>query len=198
MRALLSVLILSSILHHSATAQVPSADAQIASAVQPLPEELRADATVLGYGETPGLVTLRPGSNGMICLADDPEDDRFHVACYHKSLEPFMARGRELRAAGMGRDEVEAMRRNEITDGGLAIPEQAAALYSLSGEADGWDPSTGEIHQARALHVVYLPFATLEETGLPARAPAGRPWLMDPGEPWAHIMLVIPEESQNP
>ena len=30
----------------------------------------------------------------MICLADDPnESPRWHVACYHKALEPFMARG---------------------------------------------------------------------------------------------------------
>ena len=36
----------------------------------------------------------------MACLANSPGVDRWHVACYHRSLEPFMARGHELRAAG--------------------------------------------------------------------------------------------------
>ena len=35
--------------------------------------------------------------------------------------------------------------------------------------------------------------ATVETTGLPPSAPAGSPWLMDPGKPWAHIMLSEPE-----
>ena len=36
----------------------------------------------------------------LICLADDPKIDALSVACYHKDLEPFMARGRELDADG--------------------------------------------------------------------------------------------------
>ena len=44
---------------------------QVASAVLPLPDSMRPGAKVLGYrgGE---LVELRAGTNGMICLADDP------------------------------------------------------------------------------------------------------------------------------
>jgi hypothetical protein len=35
------------------------------------------------------------------CLASDPAVARFHVACYHHSLEPFMACGRALREQGI-------------------------------------------------------------------------------------------------
>ncbi len=174
-------------------AQLPSLDAQIESAVQPLPEGMRAEATVLGYDGSDQLSTIRDGTNGMICLADDPSDDQFHVACYHDSLEPFMARGRELRALGHDSDEVEEMRRKEISSGEIPMPERAA-LYSLTGDASSWDPESGEISDVRGLHVLYIPYATLEETGLPPRAPRGHPWLMDPGEPWAHIMLALPRE----
>jgi len=68
----------------------PTAQRQIAAAVSTMPANLRANATVLGYNAAGKLVTLRKGSNDMVCLADDPAQKMFHVACYHRSLEPFM------------------------------------------------------------------------------------------------------------
>ncbi len=56
---------------------------------------------VWGYDASKKLVKLREGTNDMICLASNPDGEQFHVACYHKLLEPFMARGRELRAQGV-------------------------------------------------------------------------------------------------
>ena len=72
-------------------------------------------ATVLGYDAAGAVVTLRAGVNDIVCLADDPKEAAFSVACYHKDLEPFMARGRELVAKGVkgketGRDAVEGDR----------------------------------------------------------------------------------------
>lgn len=71
-------------------------DRQIAAAISPLPAPLRGSATVLGYTPAGKLVALREGSGDMICLADDPSQTQFHVACYHRSLEPFMARARHI------------------------------------------------------------------------------------------------------
>src|SRR5579884_1168187 len=107
---------------------------QIASAVLPLPNEFRDGATVLGY--KPGsakLVTLKKGTGAFTCLASDPAAPRFHVACYHKSLEPFMARGRALRESGVKGDNVDTVRFAEIKSGKLAFPKQPAALYQLTG-----------------------------------------------------------------
>src|SRR5437764_6056476 len=75
----------------------PPAD-QINSAILAAPKERRAAATVLGYNSKGEVVTLREGSNDLICLATDPKEKAFSVACYHKELEPFMKRGRELAA----------------------------------------------------------------------------------------------------
>jgi len=161
-------------------------DSQIAAAVAPLPEEFRADATVLSRD---GSETLRSGEGAFICLAHDPVGDRFHVACYHRSLEPFMARGRELRALGRAA-EVDSLRNAEIAAGDLAMPEQAAALYSLTGPMTSFDPATGAVTDARRLYVIYVPFATGESTGLPTRPQPNAPWLMDAGTPKAHIMFV--------
>ena len=76
----------------SVTAQtMPSAEDQIAATVQAAPEEMRAGAAVLGYNAEGKLVELRKGANELVCLADDPKDNRFSAACYHKDLEPYMA-----------------------------------------------------------------------------------------------------------
>ncbi|MGH7586726.1 MAG: hypothetical protein ACREMH_10795 [Gemmatimonadales bacterium] len=70
----------------------PSAERQVSGALLPLPEAMRAGATVLGWRGAGPMVVLREGTNGMICLADDPSDVRFHAACYQQSMDAFMAR----------------------------------------------------------------------------------------------------------
>jgi hypothetical protein len=174
----------------STSAPAPEAQ-QITAAVLPLPTEFRADARVLGYrANSPRLVTLREGKGPFTCLASDPSVSRFHVACYHQSLEPFMARGRELRAEGVKGDAVDSARFREARAGKLALPTQAAALYSLTGDKSSFDPATGTAPKARALFVVYMPGATAASTGLSARPAEGTPWIMFPGTPKAHIMFV--------
>jgi len=171
-------------------AQAPAAAQQAAAAVLALPESLREGATVLGYGDGKGLVTLKKGGNHMICLADDPAVPAFHVACYHDSMEPFMARGRELRATGVTGDQVDTVRFREAKEGKLKMPSQPAMLYSLSGPPGSWDPATGEVKGARPLYVTYIPYATSATTGLPEVPSRGKPWIMFPGTPKAHIMYT--------
>ena len=165
-----------------------SVASQIASAVLPLPAEHRAGATVLGYGADGKLGTLRAGGGPFVCLASDPRMERFHVACYHKSLEPFMARGRALRAQGItAHERVDSARHAEVNAGKLKMPTQPAALYSLTGGT--FDPATGTAQGARPLYVIYVPGATAESTGISTQPAEGTPWLMFPGTPKAHIMF---------
>lgn len=164
---------------------------QIAAAVLPLPAEFRADARVLGHrAGSKELVTLRNGRGAFTCLANDPAGTRFHVACYHKSLEPFMARGRALRASGVKDDLVDSTRFREVRNGTLAMPKQPAALYSLTGPVGSYDAATNTAPGARALAVIYISGATTASTGLTAVPMEGKPWIMYPGTPKAHIMLV--------
>jgi len=167
-----------------------SANRQIAAAVSPLPAALRGNATVLGYRPDGKMVTLRKGSNDMICLADDPAQDRFHVACYHKSLEPFMARGRELHARKVSREAIDSIRLTDVKRGRYTMPSKPAALYQYFAPRDSVDAATGAVNGASYLYVVYTPYATPESTGLTANPLAGGPWIMYPGKPWAHIMIA--------
>jgi len=167
----------------------PPAD-QIASAILAAPKERRSEATVLGYNGRGEVVTLRKGSNNLICLADDPTDKAFSVACYHKDLEPFMARGRELAATYKGKERHE-VRWKEVDEGKLKMPREARMLYVLSGK--GYDAAKGEVTDSYLRWVVYSPYATPESTGL-STTPGVAPWLMYPGTAGAHIMISPPKK----
>jgi hypothetical protein len=173
-------------------ADVPAPTAQIAAAVLAAPAELRDGAAVLGYDAHGKLVKLREGKNELICLANEPGNAKFHVACYHKDLEPYMARGRELLAqkvTGKARDE---MRWKEVADGKLTIPRQPRTLYVLDGSS--YDAATGKVADSYQRWVIYLPFATPETTGLSTKASPSAPWLMSAGTAGAHIMINPPKK----
>jgi hypothetical protein len=147
---------------------------------------MRSSATVRGYAPNGTRTTLREGDGPLVCLADDPDTEEFKAACYHESLAPFMQRGRELRREGVA--AVDSVRRAEIENGTLAYPDHSAALYNLTGT---YDAAADTLRDVSRLHVVYVPYATGASTGLPTR-PQGGPWLMEPGQPWAHIMITGP------
>jgi len=172
------------------TAQVPPAEMQIAGAVSAAPEALRATATVIGYSNYHRLITLREGTGEMVCLADDPSDERWQVSCYHRDLEPFMRRGRELKAKDLSRGQEDSVRLAEIKSGALKMPDGPRALFNLYASVDSVDHTTGLAHHPGALQVVYIPYATQESTGLPVKPSDGLPWIMYPGTPWAHIMIA--------
>jgi hypothetical protein len=177
---------------HAAVGQTPAAlpaDRQIAAAVQAAPEDMRAGATVMGWDAAGKLVTLRTGTNDLICLANDPTAERFEVSCHHESIEPYIARGRALRTEGVTGAAVNQRRWQEMEDGKLALPEKGASNYILTGT---YDAVSGEIRDAFLRWVIYTPYATPENTGLTTSGSESAPWLMFPGTPGSHIMIVPP------
>ena len=175
-----------------ATAQQNGTTDEVEGALLAAPESLREQATVLGYGGAPRagdvLTVLREGTNDLVCIADDPAQDDFHVACYHVSLEPYMRLGRVLRAEGLDRSAVLEARYAALEAGEFSMPE-AATVYSLTADSRPDPGVESEPEGLRRLTAVYIPGATPEGTGLPGRPSGGLPWLMLPGTPWAHIMI---------
>jgi hypothetical protein len=170
-----------------AGAEIPPPAVQIAAAVLAAPAELRANAAVLGYNPQGELVKLREGSNELICLANDPSKKSFSVACYHRDLEPYMARGRELLAQKVTGKERNDIRWKEVAEGKLALPREPRTLYVLTGS--GYDAARGNVADAYLRWVIYVPYATPESTGLSTKASDNAPWLMSPGTAGAHIMI---------
>lgn len=167
-----------------------SVSQQVAAAVLPAPLEFRSSATVLGYDALGKLKMLRKGTGALTCLAPDPAVAQFHVACYHKSLEAFMARGRSLRANGIKGGEVDSTRFREVRGGKLKMPVQPAVLYTLTGPAGSFDAVKGTASGVRLLFVIYVPNATGASLGISEKPAANVPWVMSAGTPRAHIMFV--------
>lgn len=188
MKPILFFLLLFSVWFVSAQ-EIPKKDWQIKTALLAAPEDMREDASVLGFNESGDLVMLKEGSNSLICLADDPEKAGFSVAAYHKELEEFMARGRELKAQGKGFKEIFDIREEEVKSGKLKMPEKTT-LFVLTGNVN---EETMEVEDTYLRYVIYIPYATSESTGLPLNPSGpGGPWIMDPGTHRAHIMISPP------
>ncbi len=169
----------------------------IATALMAAPEESRSECKVIGYNMAGEFVTMREGDNEFIVLADNPNQDGFNAACYHKDLEPFMARGRALKAEGKTGQEIFAIREAEMKSGQLKITP-GSTLHIYYGAKTMYDSETSKVEGAQLRYVVYMPWATSESTGLPEvpNAP-NHPWIMNPGTHRAHIMISpLPEDRE--
>lgn len=158
----------------------------IAQAIRPLPEDLRAGATVFRYDPATGeRVVLRQGNNHVECR---PKDEEGFTRCTPTANASRSDLSEKLRAQGMSDDEVsaalaEAERKGEIN------PRIFGSLsYRLYDEPD----------RIQLLWIVSVPNATPEQLGMPtgaqrdnALAGKGTPWMMNPGTPGAHLMIPI-------
>lgn len=175
--------------------EIDSDEALIATALMAAPKESREGCTVIGYNMAGDFVTFKEGTNDLICLADDPKRKGFNAACYHRDMEPFMARGRELRAEGKTAPEIFDIREEEVKSGKLSMGKPGSTLHLYYGQETRYNPETSEVAGAKYRYVVYLPFATSESTGLPENPIASNhPWIMNPGTHRAHIMITPKNE----
>lgn len=190
-------ILLAAVMIYSATGcsqnNTPSAEAQIKSAVVAAPSDKREGAMVYGYSAKGEFVVLREGTNEMVCIADNPNGKGFSASCYQKGMDPFMARGRELRKEGKSNKEVFDIREQEVKSGKLEITD-GSTLFVYFGADSIFNKETGEVTGGNLRYVVYIPYETAESTGLPLRPEApGMPWIMDPGTHRAHIMINPPK-----
>lgn len=187
------VLVASAPLHAQRSWSGLTPEQQVRAAVLAAPEELRAGATVQGWNASGDFVTLRHGSNELVCMAPNPRAEGFEVSCHHEGLEAFFARGRELLAQGVTGNERTRTRWKEHEAGKLPIP-YGSVNYILTGS--GFDASANEVADAYLRWTIYTPGATTASTGLSTQ-PTGGPWLMLPGTAGAHIMITPPRPGQG-
>jgi hypothetical protein len=200
MRGLLMALTISVLFSTSANAQQPQAPParqQIAAALLPLPEVMRAQATVLGYAPDLSIVTLRQGSNGMVCTASRPGNAEFDVRCYHESFMPVVRRLRELNSEGVKNDEVFRIIDAEVKAKKLRIPDHPTAGYRMLGPISAYQLATNTVgKEIRSWQSVHFPYKTAAEIGLPeeGQVPRTIPYVMTSGTFWSHVMIEHEDE----
>lgn len=178
-RAVLFVCLLGGISAPPAAAQLND---PTATAVLPLPDTLRAGATVVNYSDNQ---VLRRGTNGITCRTDRPGDDRLTLLCYPSAVEGYMRRDRELRAEGIRGDEYRAILNAEVKTGELYLPS-GTLLRNVSGLLN---EATGVPDSTRVWSEFLLPFADPTALGLPEFDVGLDPWLMSAGRVDAHVMV---------
>jgi hypothetical protein len=155
-------------------------------ATLPLPEDLRAGATVFKYDPKTGeRIVLRKGTSFVECM---PRGADGFTWCYNTVTAPRRDFTAKLRAQGKSDKEVqEAVK--AATDAGTIKPTPFGTMsYRLYGKKD----------RIQLLWVLSVPGATPESIGVSdgsqrdeAIGGDGRPWLMLAGTPGAHIMIPI-------
>ena len=128
---------------------IPTKEWQIKTALMAVPEEYKDGAKIYGYDAQGSFVTLKEGSNEYIALASDPKKKNFSTAAYHKSLDEFMARGRELKAQGKEFQEIFDIREAEVKSGKLKMPNKTS-LSVFTGKVN---KVTKEIENGYLRHV---------------------------------------------
>ena len=190
--ALLSILVFDCLPTLAQKAVVPPASQQIAAAVLPLPDALRAQATVIGYAPDLGLITIRAGTNGMVCTATRPGDQNFDVRCYQESFMPIVRRMRELDGQGLPPKEVWHVVDSEIQSKKLPLPANPAAGYRMLGPISAYSPATNSVGpEIESWQSIHFPYKTAAEIGLPeeGKVPRTFPYVMTSGTFWSHVMI---------
>jgi hypothetical protein len=172
-------------------AQTPAATT-IAEAVQILPEDLRAGATVVTYDKTTGARNvLRQGTNFLEC---QPRMDDGFTRCYNKALGPRRDLEAKLKAEKKSDKEIQDAVAAAIKAGTLKAPATGMMAYR------GYDKRD----RIQNLWVMSLPNATPESAGVSTASQRdaalegkGLPWMMLPGTPGAHIMIPINPPVKN-
>ncbi len=159
---------------------------EIAQATLPLPEDLRAGATVYKYDPKTGeRIVLRKGTNNLECT---PRGADNFTWCYNAVSGPRRDFSAKLRAEGKTDKEIQEAVAAATKAGTLQPTPFGTMSYRLYGKKD----------RIQLLWVLSVPGATAESIGVSddsrrdeSIAGDGRPWLMLAGQPGAHIMIPI-------
>jgi DNA-binding transcriptional MerR regulator len=159
----------------------------VVQAVLPLPEDLRADATVVSYDAGTGeRHVLRQGSSTIECQPRDAETG--FTRCYHKALGAEQDLVAKLRAEGTSNEDIRSAVAAAREAGAIPPVPFGSLAYRLYENDD----------RLKLLWVLRLPNATSADLGMPiasqrdeSLAGKGRPWMMREGTPAAHLMIPI-------
>jgi hypothetical protein len=178
----------------SAASWAQSTDAIVAEALLPLPEDMRADATVYRHDpETGERIVLKAGTNYVECT---PKDEDGFTRCESVRLGPRRDLAAKLEAQGVTGDDLQAALAEAEAAGEIEPVPFGSMLYRHFDSPD----------RIQRLWVVRLPNATSGQLAMATAsqrdnslAGQGLPWMMREGTPNAHLMIPINgTEFSNP
>lgn len=167
---------------------------QLAALPLPLPDSLRANATLVGVDANKQRVTLRSGSNGVVCTVWVPGEDSFDVRCYQQGFMPVIDERWKHAAAGSSYRAMQHDLDSAIAAKAIVLPDHPTAGYRMLGPARAFDAKAGRVtKEIERWESIHIPYRTGAEMGLPSEEQGGSLFVMSPGTYWAHVMIMHPE-----
>ena len=158
---------------------------EIAAAVLPLPDDLKAGATIYNYDAGGDRKILRAGTNGVECM---PMGKDGFTWCYSVATRDRRDFSAKLRGQGKSDKEIGELTAEATKSGTIKAAPMGAMMYRYSA-----DPK-----RIKLLWVMQVPNQTPESLGVSTGSQRdaglkghGMPWMMLPGTPGAHIMIPI-------
>ena len=158
---------------------------EIAAAVLPLPDDLKAGATIYNYDAGGDRKILRAGTNGVECM---PMGKDGFTWCYSVATRDRRDFSAKLRGQGKADKEIGELTAEATKSGAIKAAPMGAMMYRYSA-----DPK-----RIKLLWVMQVPNQTPESLGVSTGSQRdaglkghGMPWMMLPGTPGAHIMIPI-------
>jgi hypothetical protein len=183
--------------HYSAS--VPR-DRQIQLALSAAPTDIAGKATVYILGPK-GYEKAREGSNGVSCLVERTFKGSVETSvgpmCYDaegsRTLMVVILFTEEMRAQGKSEDQIKADIAARYKDGRFKAPSKPGVCYMLSSENYLYNPETKESGPFPGHLMFYAPYMTSQDLGYPAVSNTMQPYLVNPGQPDA-MLVVVPAQ----
>ena len=148
---------------------------KIASATSAGPKNITAGATIAEIGADGKLVTLRAGTNGWLCLPDDPNTPKPDPICADKMWQQWFE-------AWMAKKP--------------PMVKQVGIAYMLMGSSDASNtdpfakqPAAGQDWVVVGAHTMVLLPDPKQLDSYPSDPKANGPFVMFKGTPYAHLMV---------
>lgn len=146
------------------------------------PQRIRADAAVVGWNADGSRVTLREGTNGVVCWdqSDEPRKRAFASRCSSEGNLPRVEQNRAWIMSGESQADVQAMMDEAEQSGSRKVSEYGSVYYSINTD----DPENASIHTT-----ISMPFATSDTMEVPSDRTNAGVWIMGAGTSGAHLMI---------
>ena len=149
--------------------------AKIASAMSAAPKQISAGATIAEIGADGKMVTLRAGTNGWMCMPDDPSSPKPDPVCADKAWQQWFG-------AWMAKKP--------------PMVKQVGIAYMLMGSNDASNtdpfatkPPPGAERISTPAHTMVLVPDPKQLDAFPTDPKNGGPFVMFKGTPYAHLMV---------
>ena len=146
------------------------------------PERLRADVAVIGWRDDGARVTIRSGSNGVVCWdqSDEPRKRTYASRCTSEANLPRVEQNRSWVTSGKSQEEIQEMMTDAEENGSREVSEFGTVYYSVNTD----DPDNASIHLT-----ISVPHGTSQSLGVPSESNSSNVWLMGEGTSGAHLMI---------